>query len=111
MKKQDKELLKKINELEYKLCGNDDESLSILDELTGIWFKIQDDHHFKEPFQEIKRLINNSLEEIKDDDQPLNLKEKYINEGWTEALDYCLKIMDIVKDRRETLINTGESNE
>tara|TARA_Y100000401_G_scaffold62146_1_gene49342 strand:+ start:2086 stop:2256 length:171 start_codon:yes stop_codon:yes gene_type:complete len=51
--------------------------------------------------KEIERLINNSLEEIKDDDQPLNLKEKYINEGWVEALDYTLKIIDIVKNQKD----------
>lgn len=94
MNKENKILLKKINQLEFLLCGKDSNLLNTLDDYTKIWYDIQESH-FLETFKEINRLLNNTLNEIKNDDQPTNLQEQAINEGWVEALEYSLKTIDI----------------
>ena len=94
MNKENKILLKKINQLEFLLCGKDNNLLNTLDDYTKIWYDIQESH-FLETFKEINRLLNNTLDEVKNDEQPTNLQEQAINEGWGEALEYSLKTIDI----------------
>ncbi len=94
MNKENKILLKKINQLEFLLCGKDNNLLNTLDDYTKIWYDIQESH-FLETFKEINRLLNNTLDEVKNDEQPTNLQEQAINEGWVEALEYSLKTIDI----------------
>tara|TARA_R100000687_G_C6425229_1_gene153028 strand:+ start:122 stop:292 length:171 start_codon:yes stop_codon:yes gene_type:complete len=48
---------------------------------------------------EIKRLLNDTLNEVKNDEQPTNLQEQAINEGWVEALEYSLKTIDVVANQ------------
>ncbi len=45
---------------------------------------------------EIKRLLKNELNEIKNDDQPNSLKDKYINEGIIEGIEIANKIINVV---------------
>tara|TARA_Y100000114_G_C11684680_1_gene290433 strand:+ start:498 stop:668 length:171 start_codon:yes stop_codon:yes gene_type:complete len=48
---------------------------------------------------EIKRLLNDYLDEVKNDDQPINLKEQHINEGIIEGLEYSIKTIDVVANQ------------
>tara|TARA_Y100001973_G_C5206952_1_gene342186 strand:+ start:918 stop:1127 length:210 start_codon:yes stop_codon:yes gene_type:complete len=46
---------------------------------------------------EIKRLLKNELNEIKNDDQPNSLKDQYINEGIIEGIEIANKIINAIE--------------
>mgnify|MGYP003114084656 FL=1 len=48
---------------------------------------------------EIKRLLNDYLKEVKNDDKPINLKEQHINEGIIEGIEYSIKTIDVVANQ------------
>tara|TARA_R100001591_G_scaffold64514_1_gene74244 strand:+ start:207 stop:413 length:207 start_codon:yes stop_codon:yes gene_type:complete len=48
---------------------------------------------------EIKRLLNDYLDEVKNDDKPINLKEQHINEGIIEGIEYSIKTIDVVANQ------------
>ena len=55
---------------------------------------------------EIKRLLKNELNEIKNDNQPNSLKDKYINEGIIEGIEIANKIINVVeKNHYNTIKN------
>tara|TARA_Y100000004_G_C8858918_1_gene388103 strand:- start:306 stop:512 length:207 start_codon:yes stop_codon:yes gene_type:complete len=52
---------------------------------------------------EIKRLLNDYLNEVKNDDKPINLKEQHINEGIIEGIEYSIKTIDVVANQNKEI--------
>mgnify|MGYP003142194389 CR=1 FL=1 len=59
---------------------------------------------------EIKRLLKNELKEIKNDDQPNSLKDKYINEGIIEGIEIANKVINVVSKNHYNTINNELSS-
>ena len=59
---------------------------------------------------EIKRLLKNELNEIKNDDQPNSLKDKYINEGIVEGIEIANKIINVVSKNHYNIIKNELSS-